>query len=75
MPAKPASKVFRSSVIYRPFLLHRYEVPSAKGWIEVKWESISEKTYKLHMKVPFDTTNADLGELAVGEYDLTVTVA
>lgn len=56
---------------------------SAKGWIEVKWERISEESYKLHVKVPFDTTaviclpagNADFGELAAGEYDLTVTVA
>lgn len=83
MPAKQASNVFRSSGIYRPFLLRRYEVPSARGWIEVKWENISEKTYKLRVKVPFDTTaviclpagNADRGELLAGEYELTVTAA
>ena len=56
---------------------------SRKGWIEVKWERISEESYKLHVKVPFDTTaviclpagNADFGELAAGECDLTVTAA
>ena len=29
---------------------------SAKGMIETKWEKVSEDTYSLYVKVPFDST-------------------